>query len=217
MTALEKASQSCLGQADRWALKLPTAPFILASGLTAAMRARAACRRATTLAISLPTVVGLAVWPWVRLSIGMAANWCAMSRSLPMMPSNAGSMTSSRAALSISAWLVLLMSSLVQAKCTNSEAASSSGWPSKLRLIQYSTAFTSWLVVRSMALMASASVSLNFFTSRRRRLRAALDSGLNSLKPASLNAMNHSTSTCTRRCISPYSDSSGRSAATLAA
>jgi hypothetical protein len=84
-------------------------------------------------------------------------------------------------------------------------------------LIQYSTAFTSWLVVRSMALISSASASLNFFTRRRRRERAAEDSGLNSLKPASDSAMNHSTSTCTRRCISPYSDSSGRSAATLAA
>jgi len=133
------------------------------------------------------------------------------------MPSSAGSITSSRAAFSISAWLVLLMSSLVQAKCTNSAAASSSAWPAKLRLIQYSTAFTSWLVVRSMALMASASASLNFLTRRRSRERAALDSGLNSLNPASLSAMNHSTSTCTRRCIRPYSDSSGRNAATLAA
>ncbi|TXI23308.1 MAG: adenylosuccinate lyase, partial [Roseateles sp.] len=58
----------------------------------------------------------------VRLSMGTAANWCAILRSVATMPSSAGSMTSSRAAFSISAWLVLLMSSLVQAKCTNSEA-----------------------------------------------------------------------------------------------
>ncbi len=35
---------------------------------------QAVCRRITTLAISLPTVVGLAVWPWVRLSMGTSAN-----------------------------------------------------------------------------------------------------------------------------------------------
>jgi hypothetical protein len=37
---------------------LPTAPFIFASSLTEAMRSRAWSRRATTLATSLPTVVG---------------------------------------------------------------------------------------------------------------------------------------------------------------
>ena len=35
--------------------------------------------------------------------------------------------------------------------------------------------------------------------------------------PDSQRAMKYSTSTCTRRCMRPYSDSSGRSAATLAA
>ena len=70
------------------------------------------------------------------------------------MPSNAGRITCSRAALSIRAWLVLLMSSLVQAKCTNSEASCSSGAAFSRSLSQYSTAFTSWLVVFSMSLMA---------------------------------------------------------------
>ena len=46
------------------------------------------------------------------------------------------------------------MSSLVQAKCTNSLAAFSSGRASNLDLIQYSTALTSWLVVFSISLMA---------------------------------------------------------------
>ena len=49
------------------------------------------------------------------------------------------------------------MSSLVQAKCTNSAAADSSASPAKPALIQYSTALTSWLVVFSMSLMAWAS------------------------------------------------------------
>ena len=51
------------------------------------------------------------------------------------------------------------MSSLVQAKCTNSPAARNSGWLSKRDLSQYSTALTSWLVVFSMSLMACASAS----------------------------------------------------------
>ena len=67
--------------------------------------------------------------------------------------------------MSCSAWLVLLMSSLVQAKCTNSLAAFSSGRASNFDLIQYSTAFTSWLVVFSISLMATASASEKFFTS----------------------------------------------------
>ncbi len=117
----------------------------------------------------------------------------------------------------MSAWLVLLMSSLVHAKCTNSPAAFSSGWLQKRDFSQYSTALTSWLVVFSMSLMACASSSEKRTTRPRSSPRAASDSGLNSAKPASDSAMNHSTSTCTRRCIRPNSDSSGRSAATLAA
>jgi hypothetical protein len=47
----------------------------------------------------------------------------------------------------------------VQAKWTNSLAARSSGRASNFDLIQYSTAFTSWLVVFSISLMAVASAS----------------------------------------------------------
>jgi hypothetical protein len=106
------------------------------------------------------------------------------------------------------------MSSLVQAKCTNSPAALSSALFSKRDLSQYSTALTSWLVVFSISLIACASASQKRTTSPRSRPRAASDSGLNSAKPASDSAMNHSTSTCTRRCISPNSDSRERSGAT---
>ena len=132
--------------------------------LTAAILSQAVCRRITTLAISLPTVVGLAVWPWVRLSMGTSAKACDISRSLSMMRSRPGRMTWSRPERSCSAWLVLLMSSLVQAKCTNSAAFSSSGRASNLLLIQYSTAFTSWLVVFSISLIAAESASEKFFT-----------------------------------------------------
>ena len=153
----------------------------------------------------------------MRLSIGTSASARAWSRKRAISLSMAGSSTSARAACSIRPWLVLLMSSLVQAKCTNSPAALSSAMASKRPLSQYSTAFTSWLVVRSMSLIACASASEKRSTSPRSSPRAASDSGLNSLKPASDKAMNHSISTCTRRCISPNSDSNGRSAATLAA
>ncbi|MCY1527751.1 hypothetical protein D9M68_628280 [compost metagenome] len=180
---------------------MPTAPFILPSSCTEAICARAFESRTATLAISLPTVVGLAVWPCVRESIDTSANWCAISRSLAIRPSMAGSITFSRAAWICRAWLVLLMSSLVQAKCTNSAAASSSGRASNFDLIQYSTAFTSWLVVFSMSLMASASASEKWETKPSRYLRAPPVSGLNSAKPQSDSAMNHATSTCTRRCM----------------
>ncbi len=134
-----------------------------------------------------------------------------------MIASSAGSSTVARAAASINAWLVLLMSSLVQAKCTKASAACSSAFASKRCLSQYSTAFTSWFVRRSMALTASASASEKPVTSSRSSLREASLSGANSAKPASDSAMNHSTSTCTRRCIKPNSDSSGRSAPTFEA
>ena len=159
------------------------------------MRARAVASLAATLASSLPTVVGLAVWPWVRDSIGTAANSRAIAVRVATRPSSAGSSTCSRAAFNIKAWLVLLMSSLVHAKCTNSPAARNSGWPSKRALSQYSTALTSWLVVFSMSLMACASPSEKRSTRPRNRPRAASLRGLNSANPASDNAMNHSTST----------------------
>ena len=87
------------------------------------MRCAARCRRATTLAISLPSVVGLAGWPWVRDSIGTPALSCASSVSLAITACSAGSSTVSRAALSIMPCEVLLMSSEVQAKWMNSLAA----------------------------------------------------------------------------------------------
>ena len=165
-----------------------------------------------------PTTLGKEVANVVaRLSIASGARLCASPVITAMSLSSVGSSTSVRAACSISAWLVLLMSSLVQAKCTNSLAASSSGSPLNCAFSQYSTAFTSWLVVRSMSLMAWASASEKAVTLPRSKSRALIESGANSGSPASDSAMNHSTSTCTRRCIRPYSLSSARSGATLAA
>ena len=121
------------------------------------MRSAAAFRRITTLAISLPTVVGLAVWPWVRLSMGTSAKAWAMLRKRRSTRSSSGKTTMSRAVRNCKAWLVLLMSSLVQAKCTNSALRNNSGRASNLDLSQYSTALTSWLVVFSMSLIACPS------------------------------------------------------------
>ena len=118
-----------------------------------------------------------------------------------MIASSAGSSTLSRDDWICSAWLVLLMSSLVQAKCTNSAAASNSGRASKRDLIQYSTALTSWFVVFSISLMAIASASEKLETRASRYLRAPGVKGLNSAKPQSESAMNQATSTCTRRCM----------------
>src|SRR5690606_41307347 len=75
-----------------------------------------------------------------------------------------GRITCSRARVSISACEVLLMSSEVQEKWMNSAAADSSAWSATFSFNQYSTAFTSWFVVRSMALMRAASSSEKFCT-----------------------------------------------------
>ncbi len=109
------------------------------------------------------------------------------------------------------------MSSLVQAKWMNDSVPASSGYAAKQSRSQYSTALTSWFVVRSIALIASASASENASTRARSAARVPAASGAKASSPASDSAMNHSTSTWTRRCIRPYSDSSGRSAATFAA
>ena len=64
------------------------------------------------------------------------------------------------------------MSSLVQAKWRKPVAGASSGSAAMRSASQYSTALTSWLVVRSIALIASASASEKRSTSRRRKASA---------------------------------------------
>ena len=51
------------------------------------------------------------------------------------------------------------MSSVVQAKCTNSSAGPSSASSFRRSLMKYSTALTSWLVVRSISLTRAASAT----------------------------------------------------------
>src|SRR3546814_20996678 len=101
---------------------LPTAPLILPLSDTAASCSPWRCRRATTLAISLPTVVGEAVWPRVRESIGSAACSCAIARSDSSRASSCAVSTHCRDGLSNRAQAGLFMSSLVQADGTKQPA-----------------------------------------------------------------------------------------------
>ena len=170
------------------------------------------------LAISLPRVVGVAGWPWVRLIMGTAAWVCAMSRSLVVMRSRAGRRTLSRASRSIRAWARLLMSSLVQAKWMYSLAAAISAFSAKCCLSQYSTALTSWLVVASICLMAAASSWLKVVTVCSMAARVlALNGGTSPMSGAAARLFSHSSSTVTRAFIRPYSEWMGRRAATALA
>ena len=63
ITFFERDSQSTFGYAERCALKLPTAPFILAGITRRSISAACLLRRCETTANSLPTVVGEAGWP----------------------------------------------------------------------------------------------------------------------------------------------------------
>ncbi|MCY1222137.1 hypothetical protein D9M72_342160 [compost metagenome] len=181
------------------------------------MRWIARARRAATLAISLPSVVGLAGWPWVRDSIGCVALSLASSTRRACTRLSAGTMTPSRAPLSIMPCEVLLMSSEVQAKWMNSLAASSSALPLTCSLSQYSTAFTSWLVTASISLMRPASASENLSTSASSAASEAAENFGMSGRPAWASAISQCTSTLTRLRMKAASDSHSRSASALAA
>jgi len=122
---LAKAGQSAAGAAERWAWYEPVAPAILPR--TSSLSSAAICgrSRATTLAISLPTVVGVAGCPCVCESIGTSASECAIWTSLSTILRIVGSSTFARASRSISAYDRLLMSSEVHAKWMNSVACDS--------------------------------------------------------------------------------------------
>ena len=110
------------------------------------------------------------------------------------------------------------MSSLVQAKCTNSSAGASSASSFSCSLMKYSTALTSWLVVPSISFTRAACTGLKPSARARRRVVAASENAASSTMPGSLDsASSHSTSTLTRALISPYSEKIGRSASTLPA
>ncbi len=110
------------------------------------------------------------------------------------------------------------MSSLVQAKCTNSSAGASSASSFSCSLMKYSTALTSWLVVRSISFTRAAWAGLKRAASSRRRATAASENGASSTMPGSAaSASSHSTSTTMRALIRPYSEKIGRRASTLPA
>ena len=84
--------------------------------------------------------------------------------------------------------------------------------------MKYSTAFTSWLVVASMALTRAASSTEKSCASARRLPVAASENGASSGMPGSAaNASSHSTSTFTRARMRPYSEKIGRRASTFEA
>ncbi len=168
------------------------------------------------MAISLPRVVGEAVWPWVRESIGWAA--CSSARRATSSATRCiiGS-SALRPSVSITPWERLLMSSLVQAKCTNSVTACSSGWSAIFSLMKYSTALTSWLVVRSMALMRSASATEKSRISPSRKAVASAESGGTSVTPgSSARRSSQRISTMTRARIRPNSLKCSRRRSALA-
>jgi hypothetical protein len=148
----------------------------------------------------------VAGWPWVRDSIATSA-WLAASASRrETMASMAGSSTLSRPPLSMRAWARLLMSSEVHAKWMNSAADMTSGLPAKRSRSQYSTAFTSWLVVASIALMRSASSTPKSPTHRRSASCVDAENGcMASKENSSLSASSQATSTATRSRISANS------------
>jgi len=110
------------------------------------------------------------------------------------------------------------MSSLVQAKCTNSSAGPSSASSFRRSLMKYSTALTSWLVVRSISFTRAASATEKPSANARRRPEAAAEKAGSSTMPGSAaSASSHSTSTRTRALTRPYSEKIGRRAPALAA
>ena len=98
------------------------------------------------------------------------------------------------------------MSSEVQAKWMYSPAAATSALAAKRSRSQYSTAFTSWFVVASIALMRSASAAPKPATAARNSSRVASEKGCRAGNVGSAaSASSHSTSTATRSRISANS------------
>jgi hypothetical protein len=84
--------------------------------------------------------------------------------------------------------------------------------------MKYSTALTSWFVVRSISFTRAASATLKPSASARSFAVAAAEKAGSSTMPGSAaSASSHSTSTFTRARIRPYSEKIGRSASTLPA
>ena len=108
------------------------------------------------------------------------------------------------------------MSSEVQPKWMNSVTRVTSGlWPRR-SLSQYSMAFTSWLVVASMAFTASPSATEKPAMTASSSATVAAENGAISASPrAAARASSPSTPTLTRLRIRPNSEKCSRSAETL--
>ena len=145
-----------------------------------------------------------------------AAHSLAFSRKNSIISRIFGASTLSRIRLSIRLYDRLLISSLVHAKWTNSETALSSGFCANFSLIKYSTAFTSWLVVRSISLMWLPSSSEKSATIASICAIACSESGATSSICGWFdNDLIQANSTSTRARIKPNSLAIGRSASTL--
>jgi len=88
------SSQSVPGMATACAAYVPVAPLILPRYSARSTRASWRRSRAASTASSLPSVVGVAGWPWVRASIGTAAVARASSASASTSRAAAGNHTS---------------------------------------------------------------------------------------------------------------------------
>ena len=110
---------------------------------------------------------------------------------------------------------MLLMSSLVQPKWTNSPRAAS-GVPAIFSLMKYSTAFTSWLVVFSMSFTrwASATVKPSAICASA-DASSAVSAGHSGRPGCAHSAASHAHSTATRRFTRPYSEKTSRSSSTF--
>ena len=162
------------------------------------------------MANSLPSVVGDAGWPCVRDIMGVSASALAMSAIVLTISSMKG-VTAATPERSMSACDRLLMSSDVQAKCTNSITAASSGCCTSLSLMTYSTALTSWLVVRSTFFTSAASAGENSSRNFSRNALASSDRGGTSVTSGMAASLcSQRTSTMTRARTSAYSEKHAR-------
>ena len=110
------------------------------------------------------------------------------------------------APLSINPCERLLMSSDVQAKCTNSIYGFSPSTADNLSLTRYSTALTSWLVVASKAFTCLASSTLKpSIRSSIALCCCSLKGGSSGMFGSQARHWNQRSSTRTRNLMSPYS------------
>ena len=140
-----------------------------------------------------------------------------MWHSLSTMASMAGSMSVSRACLSMRPCATLLTSSLVHAKCVNSATAASSALAAMRRLSTYSTALTSWLVVRSTSLTSCAISGVKFVHRSSSSAAASGEKrGTSGTSGSEERSCSQRHSTSTRYLMSAYSEKQSRRLATCA-